>query len=139
MPSRHEVTGAIAVVLSIVACGGASAPSSSSSSSAAATSAGDEEECANLLASASADVSRVVVASQACAVHADCIYIDLTTACRDACVGAVAAGGEAAVDAVKKEVDRKQCAAFRERGCKKGPIPPCVPPLPPECHEGRCV
>lgn len=76
-------------------------------------------------------------ANRTCSADADCTFVGRATSCFDSCTGVVAKSGMPAVDQAKASAEATECKAFKAGGCKRV-VPPCAPPLPPTCHEGRC-
>jgi len=69
-----------------------------------------------------------------CTSDADCVAMGIGSACFDVCTRAV---NKNEVEAVNAALARADCTEFKEAGCQVV-VPPCVPPMPPACRQGRC-
>ena len=112
--------------LTAAACG--SSPEAKSSS---------VTECSAQAKPASDKVSAEIDANRACKVDDDCMSIAVSSSCFDHCSSAIAKSGRAAVEKALDDVSANECKAFADAGCKVI-IPPCEPPSPPVCRDGKC-
>ena len=112
--------------LTAAACG--SSPEAKSSS---------VTECSAQAKPASDKVRAVIDANLACKVDDDCMTLAVSSSCFDQCTSAIAKSGRAAVDKALADVSANECKAFADAGCKVV-IPPCAPPSPPVCRDGKC-
>lgn len=69
-----------------------------------------------------------------CSADADCVSIQVGTACFDICTRAV---NRTEVNAVNDAMARADCTEFVADDCTVMP-PPCAPPGPPVCNQGHC-
>jgi hypothetical protein len=95
-------------------------------------------ECSAQAKPASDKVRAVIEANLACTADGDCMDIAVSSACFDQCSIAIAKSGQAAVEKALSDVSANECKAFTDAGCKVI-IPPCAPPSPPACREGKCI
>ena len=120
-----------AVLLLTLACAPVACGSSPEAKSSTVT------ECSAHAKPASDKVRAAVEANLACNTDDDCMSLGISTACFDQCTSAIAKSGRAAVEKALSEVSTNECKAFTDAGCKVI-IPPCAPPSPPACREGKC-
>lgn len=95
-------------------------------------------ECSAQAKPASDKVRAVIDANLACKVDDDCMTLAISSSCFDQCSTTVAKSGQAAVEKALSDVSANECKAFTDAGCKVI-IPPCAPPAPPACREGKCI
>jgi hypothetical protein len=72
-----------------------------------------------------------------CSVDADCVVVPIAGSCFDSCTMATNLTGKGAVDRALTPIEAGPCRTFSNAGCTKV-TPPCAPPSPPVCKEGRC-
>lgn len=94
-------------------------------------------ECAQQATPARDKVNAAVEAHRTCSVDDDCMTIEVRSSCFDACTTSIAKSGQAAVEQAMSSAGQDECQAFAAAGCKVI-VPPCAPPSPPVCREGKC-
>ena len=109
-----------------------------SSACASRSVAGNAGTCDARRDSARADIGAVIDAHLACEKDADCQSIAFASNCFDSCTRAVNASGVSAVEAAGAKANAGVCANYESDGCSVS-IPPCVPPMPPQCVAGSCT
>ena len=116
----------VPLCLLLVALGcGAASPASGS---------GDGDECSSLAKPAIDQALAAVEQHASCATDADCVSIGVNAACFDVCSRAV---NQAEVNAVQAALASADCREFVAADCSVI-APPCAPPMPPTCNQGRC-
>ena len=119
-----ERTVPLCLLLGALGCGAASPAAES----------GDGDECSSLAKPAVDQALATVEQHASCATDADCVSIQVNTACFDVCSRAV---NQAEVNAVKSALASADCREFVAAGCSVTP-PPCAPPTGAVCNQGRC-
>ena len=96
--------------------------------------------CYDLEGAAQQAAAPALDANQACKVASDCISMQFSASCFQACDRLVATSGVAAVEAAIATVEGAQCKAHRDGGCVLIQ-PPCAPRPPPPyvCTAGVCA
>lgn len=84
-----------------------------------------------------ARVQAAVDANQTCSTDADCKQVSVSGSCFDACTRAANAAGESAVTKAIAEAEQSECKTFAGARCQLI-HPPCAPPQPPTCQQGKC-
>lgn len=125
---RSNLPIALIVTLTVIAC----SPSGGEARTPTVT------ECGQQATPARDKVNAAVEAHRTCSVDADCMTIEVRTTCFDACTTSIAKSGQAAVEQAMSSASQDECQAFAAAGCKMI-IPPCAPPSPPVCREGKCT
>jgi hypothetical protein len=95
------------------------------------------QSCQDREGQARAQLNSAVERNLACASDQDCVNVEVQTACFDACTRAVSAKGAADVRAAMDSANGGVCRGYDSSGCQRI-IPPCAPPRPPACVNGRC-
>ena len=95
-------------------------------------------ECGEHAKPARDKVDEAIAANLACSSDDDCQILHIHTACFDACVRAVAKSGREAIEQAMSSASDAECKAFAASGCKLI-APPCAPPEPPACRDGKCI
>jgi len=98
---------------------------------------GTAEVCTSAPSQAIANLNAVAEANEACSTDADCTTIALGGSCFDACTRTVNQAGKGALDRATVPIEAGPCKEFSAAHCEKV-VPPCAPPSPPVCKEGRC-
>ncbi len=97
-----------------------------------------EDLCQRLGNDAGLTMSLVIEAQRGpCETDADCIQYGHASQCHDSCGRVVTLDGQGEVDAVRDQIDARQCVLFEEAQCTLVP-PPCVPPTEARCIGGMC-
>lgn len=97
------------------------------------------DTCAAHTTAARDKLLAVIDANSTCTADADCTHVELAAACFDSCSRSIAASGKAAFDAERAAVDEANCKAYDADACPPHISPPCAPPGPPTCQEGKCI
>jgi hypothetical protein len=124
-PRRFALLSVIAV--SMGACGGNQTSSAAGGAGTDACGAGKtayQKHREEVLAKA---------AQSACSTDADCAVLYEGNACVQTCGTAVAASASDSVTADLNDFAKKNCGS-----CAPIPVPPCAPPAPLTCQQGRC-
>lgn len=114
----------LCLLLAALGCGAASPASES----------GDGDGCQSLAKPAVDQALAAVDQHASCATDADCVSIGVNGACFDVCSRAV---NQAEVNAVESALANADCREFVAADCSVV-APPCAPPQPPTCNQGRC-
>lgn len=116
------------LLVGILACSGSQAPTGGSGQSTSA------EQCAALAKPAIDEALAGIAKHASCTTDDECVNVGVGSACFDVCTRAVNKGE---VEAVNAELKEARCGGFTAAGCQVVP-PPCAPPQPPVCRDGRC-
>ncbi len=127
----------IAAVVLVAACGGTTSSTSGTVAPTDGGSATTGSTCNDLASAAQKDVAAVLEAHLSCTQASDCKSIALSASCFDSCTRAIRVDGETALKAAQDKANQSQCMQFTSQGCKVT-IPPCVPPSPVTCMNGKC-
>ncbi len=95
--------------------------------------------CSGHVEAARDKLTAVIDANRACTSDADCSDVGLGAACFDSCSRPIATSGKAALEAAVAAVNAADCKAYQDDGCPAPISPPCAPPGPPACQEGKCI
>lgn len=109
-----------------------------STPSAPQTSSAGGDACSAHVEAARKKVQAAIDANMTCASDADCTDVGFGASCFDSCSRPMASAGMAAFDAARKDADASDCKAYEDDGCPPMISPPCAPPGPHVCKQGRC-
>jgi hypothetical protein len=98
--------------------------------------ASSASSCKDMAQAARARLQPVLDRSRACTADSDCVVVPVSTRCFDMCTRAVAASQKSNVQSALADSDTA-CEGFVQAGCKRI-VPPCLPPPPTVCREGKC-
>jgi hypothetical protein len=120
-------------VVGLAACGGQSRDAGTGSSDAARGKRADACDAGKTAYQQKRAQVLQSLSSRGCTTDTDCGSLWETNACVSTCGVAAPAAG---VDAAAQELNA--FAKDRCHSCAPIPVPPCVPPQPIQCVEGRC-
>jgi hypothetical protein len=136
LSSSALVAWGAAFIVSLVSVACASTPGPNPSGGVANNGA---STCGDSRSKATDKLQAVVDANLACTKDEDCVTIDFGASCFDACTRTIAKSGQGAFDAARGEVDQNECKAYKDAACPNVVPPPCAPPQPVACKEGKCI
>jgi hypothetical protein len=76
--------------------------------------------------------------SMPCSTDADCTFAFKDVTCAHSCSSPITSANEAVFDESLSLIERAVCGDFAET-CPFEPVPPCSPPLPSVCMDGKCA
>jgi hypothetical protein len=78
-------------------------------------------------------------ADASCSSAQDCQRVSLDTRCSVGCGTLVSDVGAEELSQALATINESVCGDYEADGCTPPPLPPCAPPPPVDCVQGRCV